>query len=48
MANIDVAWEVEGIISAEESVKGVLEVIDSKGPKDTGTFWTWDAREHPW
>lgn len=48
MANIDLAWEVEGIISAEESIRSVLQVIESKGPNESGTFWTWDGREHPW
>lgn len=48
MATIELAWEVEGIISAEESVRGVLHVIESKGPGQSGTFWTWDGREHPW
>ena len=48
MADIEVDWEVEGIIGVEESVRGVLDVIESKQPKDSGTFWTWDGREHPW
>lgn len=47
-ANVEVEWEVEGIISVEESVSKMLPVIESKLPKDTGTFWTWDGREHPW
>ena len=44
MANIDLDWEVEGIIQVEESVYGMLQVIDSKGKDDTGTFWCWDGR----
>lgn len=45
MANIDIQWEIEGgQISAEESVKGLLNVIPSKGVDQSGTFWTWDGR----
>ena len=44
MANIDVDWEVEGIIQADESVSKMLAVIQSKGKDDTGTFWCWDGR----
>lgn len=44
MANIDVDWEVEGIIQADESVSKMLGVIQSKGKDDTGTFWCWDGR----
>ncbi|KAH8817306.1 putative short-chain dehydrogenase [Xylogone sp. PMI_703] len=49
MANIDVSWEIEGgQMSAEESVRGLLDVIPAKGLDQSGTFWTWDNREHPW
>ena len=44
MANIDVDWEVEGIIQADESVSKMLGVIQSKGNDNTGTFWCWDGR----
>ena len=44
MANIELDWEVEGIIQADESIRGMLQVIDSKGRNDTGTFWCWDGR----
>lgn len=44
MANIDVDWEVEGIISPKESVKGVLQVLGQKSKTDSGTFWCWDGR----
>ncbi|RMD40752.1 hypothetical protein DV735_g4361, partial [Chaetothyriales sp. CBS 134920] len=40
MANIDLDWEVEGIISPEESVRGLLQVIASKSKADSGTFWS--------
>ena len=44
MANIDLDWDVEGIIQAEESVKGMLDVISQKTQADSGTFWCWDGR----
>lgn len=43
MANVSVGWEIEGIISAEESVSGMLQVIEQKTLQDTGTFWTWQG-----
>jgi len=48
MANIEVDWEVEGIISPHESVTEMLKVIGQKNQNDSGTFWCWDGREHPW
>jgi hypothetical protein len=44
MANIDVQWEVEGIITPEESVTKMLVVFAEKGKDDSGTFWCWDGR----
>lgn len=44
MANIDVDWEVQGVIQADESVMGMLGVIGEKGPTDSGSFWCWDGR----
>lgn len=44
MANINVDWDVEGIIKAPESVKGMLKVVQGRTFKDTGTFWTWEGR----
>lgn len=44
MANVELGWEVEGIIQPEESVQGMLSVIESKGSSDSGTFWCWDGR----
>ena len=44
MANIDVDWEVEGIITPEESVTKMLKVFTEKGKDDSGTFWCWDGR----
>ncbi|KIX04317.1 uncharacterized protein Z518_05184 [Rhinocladiella mackenziei CBS 650.93] len=48
MANIDLDWEVEGIISPSESVTKMLMVIGEKDRNDSGTFWCWNGREHPW
>ncbi|KAF4550163.1 Short chain dehydrogenase-like protein 20 [Elsinoe fawcettii] len=48
MGNIEVGWTVEGIISAEESVRGMLRVIESKGINDSGSFWTWEGQRYPW
>lgn len=44
MANIDLDWDVEGIIQADESVRGMLDVINKKDKTDSGTFWCWDGR----
>ena len=44
MANIDVDWDVDGVISPEESVTKMLSVIAKKGKEDSGTFWCWDGR----
>lgn len=44
MANIEVEWEVEGIIGPEESVTKMLKVIDEKDKSQSGTFWCWDGR----
>lgn len=42
MANIDLGWEVKGSIEADESVSGMLKVIEQKD--ETGSFWCWDGR----
>lgn len=42
MANIDLGWEVKGSIQADESVAGMLKVIEQKD--ETGSFWCWDGR----
>lgn len=44
MGNIEVGWDVDGIISAEESVKNMLRVIESKDVMDSGKFFTWEGR----
>ncbi|KAK2006232.1 NAD(P)-binding protein [Colletotrichum eremochloae] len=48
MADIDIGWEVKGSISPQESVSGMLKVIEEKGQVGTGTFWRWDGTSHPW
>ena len=35
-------------ISAEESARGILEVVTLKGIAETGTFWNWDGTPHAW
>ena len=50
MANIDLAWDVEGIITPEVSVSAMIGVIESKGIQHSGTFWTWENKvgRLPW
>ena len=44
MADISVGWEVEGVMSPEESVQSMLEVLDASSIKDTGKFLTWQGK----
>lgn len=44
MANVQLPWEVQGIISPEESVTKMIEVIKSKGIQHSGTFWTYENK----
>lgn len=44
MGNINVPWEVEGVITVEQSVVAMIDVIQSKGIQHSGTFWTWENR----
>ena len=48
MADIELGWEVEGVITAEESVRDMLRVLEGKDAGFSGTFWRWDGAEHPW
>ncbi|KAJ4522855.1 hypothetical protein HRR83_001355 [Exophiala dermatitidis] len=48
MANINVEWEVEGVIKPDESVEKMLKVIADRDKSQSGTFWRWDGRQHPW
>ena len=47
-ANVDLGWEVEGLINAEESVRDMLKVLADKDARVSGTFWRWDGTQHPW
>ncbi|KAI4645257.1 hypothetical protein J4E93_006057 [Alternaria ventricosa] len=50
MANVQLPWEVQGIITPEESVMKMIEVIKSKGIQHSGTFWTYENKvsaSHP-
>jgi len=44
MANVEVDWEVEGIINPDESISKMLKVIAEKDKSQSGTFWCWDGR----
>lgn len=44
MANVQLPWEVQGIITPEESVTKMIEVIKSKGIQHSGTFWTYENK----
>jgi NAD(P)-dependent dehydrogenase (short-subunit alcohol dehydrogenase family) len=35
-------------LPVEESVAGIIELVDRLTPAEHGRFWTWDGREHPW
>jgi hypothetical protein len=48
MQNIDIEWEVDGLLTPEESIRGMMKVITSKGLEDSGTFWTWEGEKYPW
>ena len=44
MQNIDVAWEIDGLLTPEESIRGMISVIVQRTVADTGTFWTWEGK----
>jgi NAD(P)-dependent dehydrogenase (short-subunit alcohol dehydrogenase family) len=35
-------------ISAEESARGIIDVIGGLNADNTGSFWTWDGKTHAW
>lgn len=35
-------------LSVEESVEGILKVVEELGPANHGRFLTWEGNEHPW
>lgn len=44
VAGASLGSEVDGIISTEQSVSAMLQVIGTKTLKDSGTFWTWEGK----
>ncbi|QKX54517.1 uncharacterized protein TRUGW13939_01604 [Talaromyces rugulosus] len=49
MGKIDISWDIDGgQIAAEDSVNGMVQVIQSKTIEHTGTFWTWENKNYPW
>lgn len=44
VADVPLGREIDGIMSTEESVYGMLRVIGSKTIYDSGTFWTWEGK----
>lgn len=47
-ADSNLGWDVEGILTPQESVEAMLRVIPTKTIEHSGTFWTWEGSEHPW
>lgn len=43
MADIELGWDVEGILTPQESVEAMLRVIPTKTIQHSGTFWTWEG-----
>lgn len=35
-------------LGVDQSVDGMVALIESLRPEHHGRFWTWDGREHPW
>ncbi|KAF2749074.1 NAD(P)-binding protein [Sporormia fimetaria CBS 119925] len=48
MQNVGVTWQVHGVITPEESVSKMMDVIQSKGIQHSGTFWTYENQPYPW
>lgn len=44
MANVQLGWEVEGILTPQQSVSAMIPVIESKGIQHSGTFWTYENK----
>ena len=44
MANIDITWDIDGVLTPKVSVAGMFEVIAARTIEDSGTFWTWDGK----
>ncbi|RGP64309.1 protoporphyrinogen oxidase [Fusarium sporotrichioides] len=48
MGAIEIPWDCGVLLEADESVRGMLKVVGEKKSDDSGTFWCWDGRNHPW
>ena len=44
MSNIEVPWQIDGVMTPEQSVTAMLPVIESRRIQHSGTFWTWEGR----
>lgn len=44
MGDVEVDWEVKGVIEVDESVRGCLKVIEERRVEESGTFWTWEGK----
>lgn len=44
MADISTGWDIEGILTPQESVEAMLRVIPTKTIQHSGTFWTWEGK----
>jgi len=44
MSNIEIPWEIEGVMTPEESVSSMIPVIETRGLQHSGTFWTWEGK----
>ncbi len=44
MADISTGWDIEGILTPQESVEAMLRVIPTKTFEHSGTFWTWEGK----
>lgn len=44
MADVEVDWEVEGVMEVDESVRDCLKTIDARTAEESGTFWTWEGK----
>lgn len=42
-ANAELSWEVEGVMSVEQSVGKCIRTIEQKAEGESGTFWTWEG-----
>lgn len=46
-ADITTEWDIEGILTPQESVEAMLRVIPTKTIEQSGTFWTWEGNVSP-